>query len=372
MDTPWVEIDLDALLHNLAQIRHRLPAGAGVIGVVKDSAYGCGAPEVARALEQAGVPLFAVARTAEARELRQAGIRTPVLVLGEARPEDLPWIAANGVHLALNDLAACRTLGASRLALPVHVNIDTGMGRLGVRPPELGELPGALRGTTLRLAGAFTHFACADEPAHAGVAGQVKQFEECLEALAAAGLRPEFVHCANSAGIVNVPWPGGVTHCRPGIMLYGCRPDPWRDPGIDLRPIASLKGHVVKVKRVAAGTPISYGWQYRSPADTIIGTVNTGYGHGLPRFLSRGGVILVGGRRCQIAGRVTMDYTMVDLGAASTVQPGDEAVAIGHQGGERITPDEVAAAGDTIAYEVLCNLGTRIPRVYLRPGTPGR
>jgi alanine racemase len=160
----------------------------------------------------------------------------------------------------------------------------------------------------------------------------------------------------------------GCTLARPGIALYGCKPDPAQDFAIDLKPVASLISHVVKMKKLPGGTPVSYGGNYVTPADTWIATIPLGYAHGLPRYLNGKGSVLIGGSRYRIAGNVTMDYIMVDAGSNPSISVGDEVVAIGSQGSETITPDDVALIGNTIGYEVLCNLGTTIDRFYTRGG----
>jgi alanine racemase len=183
-----------------------------------------------------------------------------------------------------------------------------------------------------------------------------------------AGLSPHIIHCSNSAAIARFPLEQ-TTHVRPGIALYGCNPDPGQDFTYDLRPVASLKARVVKIKRVPSGTPVSYGGQYVTSRETHIATIPIGYAHGLPRMLgSRGGCVLIGGKRYGIAGRVTMDYVMVDAGAEPEFGVGDEAVAMGCQGSECIGADEIARRCGTIGYEILCGLNRRIDRYYTRCG----
>ncbi len=361
---PRIEISLDALEHNLESIRAAAPDGNALMAVVKDSAYGCGALPIARFLRTKGVAWFVVARICEARALREGGIDEPVLVLGTVDRADLPWAAHNDVTLSLNDIA---TLDAWRRAphdAAFHCNVDSGMGRMGLAPEQIPRLAAALDNTRLRLTGLYTHFACADEPGTVSVGRQLSVFESARRCLIDKGVAPPLVHCANSAGIANFAMPEWTTHVRPGIALYGCRPDPRTPVPLDLRPVASLIGRVVKVKPIAAGTPVSYGWRYRADHDTYIATVDVGYAHGVPRFLSGRGAMLVRGEARPVAGRVTMDFTMLDIGPKPVVRPGDEAVVMGVQGARAITPDDVALIGDTIGYEVLCNLSTRLPRLY--------
>lgn len=368
IDGPWVEVSLDAALENLRAIRSHATDRVGVIAVVKDSAYGCGAVRLARAYEEAGVEWLAVARLCEARSLRGAGIGLPVLVLGPVAPDNVPWAVDNDVDIALNDCQTLDTWLAAGRPVRCHVNVNTGMGRLGFTPDEAVDVLKRIAAGCVEASGVFTHFPCADIPGTDSVATQVAQFSTVLERARGLGLSPSLVHCANSAGLAYHALPDMTTHVRAGIALYGCAPDPQRSYPIALRPVAALKGHLVKVSNVKAGTGISYGWEYHADRDTHIGTVNIGYGHGLPRYLSNRGSMLIGGSRFPIAGRVTMDFTMVDLGPDADVQPGDEVVAIGVQGEQRITPDDVARMGDTIGYEVLCGLSTRVTRVYTQGG----
>ncbi len=365
--SPHVEISLDNLLHNLSTVRGRLPDSARVIAVVKDAAYGCGAAAVGRALVESGVELLAVARLEEAAALRDEGLSVPVLVLGSVPDSSIAWCAAHDVHAAINGIEDVPRMAAIGEPLEVHCNVDTGMGRLGVAPGEVAELCRLLQGSSVRLSGMFTHFPCSDSPADRAVAQQVAVFEKCVAHVRAGGLDPRFVHCSNSGAVFGHPWPACATHARPGIVLYGCSPDPTR-PVEGLRQVLSLKASVVRVRRVPADTPVSYGWTYRTNAETCIATVNAGYGQGVPRYLSNRGHMLVRGARFPIAGRVTMDYCMLDVGLGGEVQMGDEAVVIGSQGAEAITADQVAVLGGTIGYEVLCNAGARIPRAYLRDG----
>ncbi|MBD3243695.1 MAG: alanine racemase [Chitinivibrionales bacterium] len=368
LGSPRVEISLDALGHNLGQVRAQLSSETGIMAVVKDSAYGCGALPVARHLRTRGVSWFVVARVCEARALRQGGIDEPILVLGDTEPADLRWAADNNITVSLNDIATLASWQATPHDASFHCNIDTGMGRMGLAPDQVPQLAAVLGKTQLRMTGLYTHFACADESGSGSVAQQLAVFESARRHLLGCGIEPAMVHCANSAAIAGFTMPEWATHARPGIALYGCRPAPRTPAPFELRPVASLVGRVVKVKRVPAGAPVSYGWHYRAERDTTIATVDLGYGHGFPRFLSSRGTMLVRGEALPIAGRVTMDFTMLDVGPESAVRPGDEAVAIGTQGGRTITPDDVAVIGDTIGYEVLCNLSARIPRVYRYAG----
>ena len=217
---------------------------------------------------------------------------------------------------------------------------------------------------TLHLQGVFTHLACADEPLTNTVDEQLVHFRQSVALLRSQGLSFTHVHFGNSATLMRFQL-NDCTLVRPGIALYGCRPDPSQSFPLHLRPVATLKGTVVKLKRVPAGTPVSYGAHYITSEETCIATIAAGYAHGVPRFLSNRGEVLIGQKRYKIAGNVTMDYIMVDASPNPQIKIGDEAVVIGYQGDECISPDEIALQGKTIGYEILCNLGTSIERFYL-------
>ncbi len=367
--SPYVEVSLDNLLHNMAQIRRKLPQEVGVIAVVKDSSYGCGSVQIAKALEQSGsVAFFAVARTIEAVVLRKRGITLPILVLGMATEEGLRFGAENNIVFALNDLSDIDRWESYGVSVNFHLGIDTGMSRMGFLPQEIDTLVEKLNAAkNIHIGGAFTHMANADEPNTQTVAGQLEKFRDAVNKLRNGGHPPAHVHYGNTATFLRFPL-SDCTLARPGIALYGCKPDPAQGFDIDLKPVASLISHVVKMKKIPAGTPVSYCGNYVTPAETCIATIPLGYAHGLPRYLNGKGSVLIGGTRYRIAGNITMDYIMVDAGANPSISVGDEAVAIGTQGGESITPDDIAVIGNTIGYEVLCNLGTTIDRFYTQDG----
>lgn len=365
--SPHVEISLDNLLHNLKQIRTlTTPRNTDILAVVKDNAYGCGATMVAQTLEvQGGVRFFAVARAQEAFNLRKSGIKSPILVLGKSTIDQINEGWNQRVIFTLNDLAELQSWIDSNVQVRFHVNLDTGMGRLGILPSEVEQFCQNLKFMpNLYFEGIFTHMARADEPQTSSVNKQLSFLRQALSHIRSHGLNPTHIHFGNSATIMGFD----INECtliRPGIALYGCSPDPAQKIPLDLRPIASLKGCIVKLKVVPPGTEISYGGHYKTPSTTTIATISIGYAHGLPRFLSNRGEVLIRGRRYRIAGNITMDYIMVDVGPDPHVAIGDEVVALGYQNNDCITPDEIAYQGKTIAYELLCNLGTSIDRIYL-------
>jgi alanine racemase len=242
------------------------------------------------------------------------------------------------------------------------------MGRLGLLDTEADAAAEMLsRHKNVEIEGLYTHFAKADEPETHSVSLQQERFLRARKAFRAKGIAPPVIHVANSAAIARFS-DIEAHYVRPGITLYGCNPDPSQDFGLALRDIASLKGPVVKLKKVAAGTPVSYGGNYVTSAETYVATVAIGYAHGLPRQLSSKGDVLIGGKRYGIAGNVTMDYIMIDAGPSPEFSVGDEAVAMGYQGAESISADETALKCGTIGYEILCGLSRRIERQYYLGG----
>ena len=373
----FVEISLDNLIHNLHQVKSAVPPSVGIIAVVKDNAYGCGSVEIARSLEAHGVGFFAVAGGTEAQALRAGGIRSPILLLGVAAARDIAWGADNHIHFSCTDLSDLVAFMKSGKTIAIHLNIDTGMGRLGLGASELSRAIDLLRGNPpLVCEGIYTHLAKADNPDTGAISRQLIHFRKAVNALSERGIRPPIVHYGNSAAVMRYPLEE-CTFVRPGITLYGCKPDPGQDFKLDLKPVLSLKSHIVKIKRVPAGTAVSYGGRYVTSADTTIATIAAGYGQGVPRSLGGRGEVLVGGKRYGIAGTVTMDFIMIDTGPDPSVNVGDEAVIIGTQGPQSISPDELAAHCNTIAYEILCNISSTIDRFYLLDGAvvrfePGR
>jgi len=373
-----IEISLDNLVLNLDSIKSFVPPGKGIIAVVKDCAYGCGSVMVAKTLAANGVSHLAVATPDEARVLRSAGVTLPILVFGQCSRNDLEWGFEIDIIFSLNDLVDLADWAASGKSVRFHCAVDTGMGRLGILPQQAGQVIDLLKNTpSLVCDGIYTHCASADDPAVATLAGQLDRFRNVVNLFRQNGFAPRHIHYANSAALMRFPLDPDCTLVRPGIMLYGCKPDPAQNFGMPLRPVVSLVSNVAKIKAVPAGTPISYGGRYVTPADTNVATIPLGYGIGLPRLLSNKGQVLIGGKRFRISGTVTMDYIMVDIGATAPVAVGDEVVAIGCQGSECIMVDDVGIQAQTIGYEILCGLSTRLDRHYYRDGRivhrlPGR
>ncbi len=362
-----IEVDLDAVRANVRYLGDL--AGAEVCAVVKADGYEHGAAEVARAALDGGATWLAVALVEEGIELRDAGLDTPILVLSEppiaAVPElldaELTPTAYREPFLAVLDAA-----GRQRAApIPVHIKIDTGMGRVGIPPGELDDrLRQIATADGLDVQGIFTHLARADEPDVDTTDRQVAAFEAALDAAAKLGVRPPLRHAANTAGTLRHP-SARYDLVRPGIGIYGLSPSAEVD-AVDhgLTPALHLLSEVSYAKRVDAGTPVSYGHRWRAPDDGWVATVPIGYADGVPRALTNRAQVLLGGRRRPIAGSVTMDQLMVWCGDDEPIV-GDQVVLLGSQGEETIRVEEWAAAADTITYEIVTQLSVRLPRHHV-------
>ena len=364
------EIDLTALKANLASVRALAPK-AGVLAVVKANAYGHGAIGVARALEASGVQMLGVALVEEGLELRNAGVRTPILVLGGAYHGGYQLMVEHELIPTvfrlehLEQLAQAARPGGARVE--AHLKVDTGMGRLGVLPEDLDAfLERAGRTPEVRLTGLVSHFANADLADAAMTHHQILQFRSALAAMRARGFDPELRHLSNSAAVIDcAPLRDDLelNLVRPGLMLYGVPPAPWMHEKVALRPVLSWKSAITHLKRVKKGTPISYGGTWIAPRESAIATVPVGYADGYDRGYSNRGEVLIRGRRAPIAGRVCMDMLMADVTDIPGASVGDEVVLLGEQDGQRISAEDLARLSETIPYEILCRVAARVPRV---------
>ena len=365
-------IHLGAIRANYAEAA-RCAAGLEVIAVVKADAYGHGAAPVARALAAAGCPRLAVATVAEGCALRAAGLRAPILVLGgvhdaaeDAVEARLTPVVHHPGNLEALRKAAPRGPGPGGAALGVHVEVDTGMRRMGVPAEEAVELLAAVaREPALRLEGVFTHFARADEPDPGPSLEQLARLRAVLATARARGVDPGLVHCANSAGLLlgaalaaALPEAGAV---RPGILLYGVQPA--AHVAAPLRPAMTLRTRVAQLRVAQPGDGVGYSALYRAPRRTRIATLPIGYADGVPVAATNRGAVLIRGRRCSFAGRVSMDFVAVDVGDAP-VEIGDEALVFGATEQGSLPVEAAAEAAGTIPYELLVRVGARVPRVY--------
>ena len=367
----WAEVDLRALRHNVAELR-RIAAPADVWAVVKADGYGHGAVAISRAALSAGAAGLAVALVEEGLALRDAGIDASILLLSQQPEDQVPAVvSARLLPTVYTERYAATLSAAAPAGYPVHVKVDTGMQRVGVPHATAVEFVGRLAtvAPNLTVAGVFTHLACADDPADPATPEQLDRFAAVLTELERHGLRPPVVHAANSGGLL--AWPGSRRSLvRAGIAMYGISPAHHVDALAEaLRPVMTLKARVSYVKRVAAGSRVSYGLRHRFDAATTVATVPIGYADGVPRRLGTlpdrpGADVLIGGRRCPIVGVVTMDQLMVDAGDAGC-EIGDEVVLLGRQGAESVTATDWADRLGTIPYEIVCGISKRIARVTI-------
>ena len=368
----WAEIDLCALAANFHVVKDHVGSGVKVMAVVKANAYGHGAVECARRLEKEGVDWFGVALPEEGIELRGAGITQPVLCLAgfwEGQAEAciqhklVPAVYRLDMIEAI-DLAA-RTRGE---VADVHVKIDTGMGRLGVRFDEVTDFADALaRFKNIRIDGLMTHFAAADEPSCGPLTrDQIHRFEHALATFRARGYEPTYRHLANSAGIFGQPTAWG-NMVRPGGVLYGL----WRDilsPGDrnqKLHPVLSLHSRITLLKWVHPGETVGYGCTFEASSKTLVATIPIGYHDGYMRALSNRGHAIIRGVFATVIGRISMDLTLIDVTNVPDVQLHDEVKLLGRVASLSVTAEDLAKTAGTLSYEVTCGINERVPRVYI-------
>ncbi len=361
-------IDLDALIYNYEQIQKYLKGRSQIIAVVKANAYGHGAVPVTRALEAAGAPFFAVAFVDEGIELRQAGVRRPILVMGGFVQDQAPALFEYKLTPVLfhNDhldwLSA--TMKEGQRALAVHVKVDTGMGRLGLLPHEVRSFVKRLRSMpNLSLIGLMSHFADENLKNTQVAQDQIHQYGKVCEELKEERIAISCLHMANSAAMLGLEesWWNWV---RPGITLYGYTPSRSLTGILPFKPVMTVKSRITHLRKVPAGTTISYGRTFTARRESLIAVLPIGYADGYPRALSNRGYALVNGRRVRIVGRVCMDMVMLDVTDVKDVCMGQEAVLLGCQGQEMISAMEWAEEAGTIPHEILSTIGSRIPRIY--------
>ncbi|MFE7428653.1 alanine racemase [Streptomyces sp. NPDC057545] len=372
------EIDLAALRANVRELRARV-GGAHLMAVVKADAYGHGAVPCARAALEAGATWLGTATPREALELRAAGLGgrvmcwlwTPGGPWREAIEADID-VSVSGMWALREVVAAAEEAG---IPARVQLKADTGLGRNGCQPADWSELVFAARAAeeagTLRVTGLWSHFACADEPGHPSIARQLNAFRDMVAYAEKEGIDPEVRHMANSPATLTLP-EAHFDLVRPGIAMYGLSPSPELGTPADfgLRPVMTLAASVALVKHAPAGHGISYGHLYTTSRETTLGLVPLGYADGIPRHASGRGPVLVGGVQRRIAGRVAMDQFVVDLDG-DVVEVGDEAVLFGPGDRGEPTAEDWARAADTIAYEIVTRIGSRVPRVHLQGAAAG-
>lgn len=365
-------VELDAAVKNIENLRKNLAPETKILAVIKANGYGHGAVQIAEKLASLDYIFgYAVATAEEAFELRQNGVSKPLLILGYTFPDCYGRLVAEDIRPTVfrQDMAEELSAEAIRQGkrLKIHIKVDTGMSRIGIFPDDSGltfvrevmKLPG------LEIEGMFTHFARADEKDKTSAREQFERFSLFAERLETElSLRIPLKHCANSAAVMEMP-ETALDLVRAGIALYGLWPSKEMDKErITLCPLFSLYSHIVYVKTLPAGTPVSYGGTYVTEEERRIATIPVGYGDGYPRGLSGKGKVLICGRRAPIIGRICMDQFMVDVTDIPGVKEGDPVTLIGEDGAERITMEELGELSGRFNYELACDLGSRIPRVY--------
>jgi alanine racemase len=371
------EIDLDALAFNVAQVRRFGGKGKKILAVVKANAYGHGAIGIARELETLGVDFLGVAFIEEGIKLRKAGIQKPVLILGGIFPFHVKKIFAFRLTPVVFDLALARALDAEgkrqNHVLPVHIKIDTGMNRLGVPFDQTEKFFISLQSVNfLKVEGVLSHFSSAhlrDKESRNYTADQTKKFKKSLSLIRRLNFDPPLIHMANSSAIIEELIPD-FTMIRAGLMLYGAYPsDDLKDTHLSLKPVMSLKTHVIQIKTVPPETPISYGRTFYTKKESLIAAIAIGYGDGYHYRLSNRGKVLIHAKKAPLVGSVCMDLIMADVTKLPVVKPEEEVVLFGRQGEVTISVEEVAQWADTIPYEILCGISSRVPRIYKKGGT---
>ena len=365
----WAEINLDAVAHNVQIAKSNLDPHTKLCAVVKADAYGHGAVAVAREAEKNGADFLAVALLQEGLELREAGIRLPILVLGSLQPGAANVVVQFDISHAVFDEERLYALNEAAVKLNkkarIHIAIDTGMHRIGVHVRDAGEFAAkaaALPG--IEIEGVFSHFATADADDKAYAAHQFERFQEALELIREKGIRVPLAHIANSAALTELR-EYQMDMVRQGITLYGLHPAHMSDCYKDFEPVMTVKSTVSFVKSLPAGATIGYGRTYTLSRPSVIATVPVGYADGVNRRLSNVGYMLVGGGRAPTVGRVCMDQTLVDVTDIPEARRGDAAVVIGRSDGQEIAAYDLSEAGNTITNEWLSRLGARLPRIVV-------
>lgn len=369
----FAAVDLDAILHNIEAMEGNIPAGTGIMAVIKADGYGHGAVPIGKALE----PLsciwgYAVATAEEALILKRNGLKKPILVLGVAFPEQYVRLAEEDIRVTVFSLRQAReieeALGGTNLTLGAHVKIDTGLSRLGfqVRGEDADEIAQISGFSHMILEGVFTHYAKSDAADKTMAHHQLSEFHKMQGMLSERGVSYALCHSLNSGGIIDLP-EASMNLVRAGISLYGMWPsDEVHKERLDLRPALSLKSRIVFLKELSPGRTISYGATYTVKRPSRIATIPVGYGDGYPRSLSNKGYVLIRGHKAPICGRICMDQFMVDVTDIPDAAEGDEVVLIGKSGDKAITMEQLGDLSGRFNYEFACDLGKRIPRVYYR------
>lgn len=367
------EIDLDAVDFNIKSIIKRVGGRAKIIGTVKADAYGHGAVEVSKVLEENGIDMFSVAMIDEGINLRNNGIKAPILVLGLTPPKYVKEAVEYDLIQTVSDYNTAEAISKAAKELNkkavIHIKIDTGMGRIGFRPEKeaFDEIENISKLENIEINGIFTHFCTSDEKDKTFTYVQKEKFVYAVNELEKRGINIPLKHASASAGLMDFD-DLFFNAVRPGIILYGYYPsDDVMKDRLPIKPVMSLKSYVMYIKDIENGDTIGYGRTYMANEKRTIATIPAGYADGYNRLLSNKGCVLINGKRAQLKGRICMDQCMADITGINAKQ-WDEVVLMGKQGNEEITADEIANEIGTISYEVLCMVSKRVPRVYIKNG----
>lgn len=363
----WVEIDLEAVRQNYRKVRQRIAGQAAYFAVVKADAYGHGAVPVAQTLQECGADMLCVARVEEAVELREAGIGAPIMVFGPPFEPQAKVTLAADASMTFSEkehvdaiAAAAKQVGKRAKA---HLKIDTGMGRLGCRPENALELLRYAEATGgIELEGVFSHLACSDSD-RGQTEKQIATFDDARRAILDAGFSIRYFHLANSGGILDFPH-AHYDAVRAGVLSIGLYPGSNMMDRIDVKPAMTLKSRIVLLKRVPAGTGLSYGHAHVTSRETMVATIPMGYADGYPRHASNITSMIVRGKPAKILGRVCMDLILLDVTDIDGVELGDEVIAFGQLDGATLHAEHVAESFGTISYELCTRIGKRVPRFY--------
>lgn len=362
----WAEIDLDAIAHNVGQVKNK--TRAKIMAIVKANAYGHGAYAVAKTALAAGAERLGVALLAEAIELRDKGITAPIHVLGYTPEESAKLVVEGDIIQTVFSLSQAEALAKAAQGLgktaKVHIKIDTGMSRIGFGWDKTDQILPLFYLHGLEVEGAFTHLAAADIKEKSFTFEQLDKFVKCIARLESFGVKIAIRHAANSAAIIDVPQ-AHFEMVRPGIMLYGLAPSQDVDlDSVDLRTAMTFKAEVALVKKLPRGATVSYGRTYRAEGDITVATLPLGYADGYTRLLSNRANVLVKGKRAPIVGRICMDQCMINVTEIPGVAAGDPVVLFGRDGEHVLPVDELANMLGTINYELVCMVSARVPRIY--------
>ena len=372
----WAEVDLDAIWENMVHMKENIAENTKILAVIKTDGYGHGGVPIAKMLEQLDFMFgYAAATYEEAHVLREAGVKKPILILGYTFPYCYEELIREEIRPAVYRRDTVEELVAAAVKVgqkaKVHIKVDTGMGRIGITPDEEGlEFVRFLMGhPELEVEGIFTHFAKSDEEDKTSAYHQLALFQNFIDRIQTElGLTIPVKHCSNSAAILEMPQ-ANMDMVRAGITTYGLYPSEEVSKDIvPLRAAMSLYSHIVYCKTIHAGQSVSYGGLFTAQKDTRVATIPVGYGDGYPRSLSGKGYVLIRGKKAPILGRVCMDQFMVDISEIPGVMEGDKVTLLGMDGTERITAEELGELSGRFNYEFVCDLGKRIPRVYIQHG----